>query len=271
MDQLHDAGEVLQEKSEPFVGQWQRLVSTTNWEKGRIIQQWRDALIAADAPSTDYSDEAWSNLVGGVTPQHVGRLRRTCVRFGEAREGFEGLYWSHFHAAVDWEDAEMWLEGAVQSRWSVAQMRAQHAEAVGAAETSKAGDEDVIAGVVDEDFGDVVQGAISSELPSRVEQVDDLNRPTPEGPDFGDEEPTAKASAPEPPAESTTEVAPAQPFANLAALPDDVTEAFEAFKLAILRHRADGWKQIGRDELTAVLDSLKELALAPTGEESAPF
>ena len=24
-----------------FVGQWQRLVSTTNWDKGRIICQWR--------------------------------------------------------------------------------------------------------------------------------------------------------------------------------------------------------------------------------------
>ena len=29
-----------------FVGQWNRLVSTTNWEKGRIICQWRDALCA---------------------------------------------------------------------------------------------------------------------------------------------------------------------------------------------------------------------------------
>ncbi len=28
----------------PFVGRWNQLVSNTNWEKGRIIYQWREAL-----------------------------------------------------------------------------------------------------------------------------------------------------------------------------------------------------------------------------------
>ena len=27
-----------------YVGRWNRLVSTTNWEKGRIICEWREAL-----------------------------------------------------------------------------------------------------------------------------------------------------------------------------------------------------------------------------------
>src|SRR4051794_35092110 len=88
-----------------FVGQWNRLVSTTNWEKGRIICQWRDALVAATAPVTDYSDEAWSQLVGGVTSQHVGRLRRVYQRFGENHTQFDGLYWSHFQASIEWQDA----------------------------------------------------------------------------------------------------------------------------------------------------------------------
>lgn len=57
---------------QPFVGQWNGLVSTTNWEKGRIISQWRAALIEAGAPSTEYSDEAWASRVGGVTAPHVG-------------------------------------------------------------------------------------------------------------------------------------------------------------------------------------------------------
>src|SRR5688572_8272297 len=64
------------------VGQWNRLVSTTIWEKGRIICQWRDALVAGGAAVTDYSDEVWAQLVGGVTSQHVGRLRRVFQRFG---------------------------------------------------------------------------------------------------------------------------------------------------------------------------------------------
>jgi len=90
-----------------FVGQWNRLVSTTNWEKGRIICDWRDALIASGAAVTDFSDEAWSQLVGGVTSRHVGRLRRVFQRFGDAFDQFQELFWSHFQASLDWEDAEM--------------------------------------------------------------------------------------------------------------------------------------------------------------------
>src|SRR6478735_7734535 len=100
--------------SQPFVGQWNRLVSTTNWDKGRIINDWRQALVAQDAAVTEYSDEAWGRLVGGVTGQHVGRLRRVSQRFGASQHQYAGLFWSHFQAALDWNDAEMWLEGAVQ-------------------------------------------------------------------------------------------------------------------------------------------------------------
>ncbi len=123
---------ILEATSAQFLGQWQRLVSTTNWDKGRIIQQWRAALSAAGVDLSDYSDETWSREVGNVTPQHVGRLRRVFERFSEVRDGYQGLYWSHFQAALDWNDAEMWLEGAVQNDWSIAQMRRTRWETLGA-------------------------------------------------------------------------------------------------------------------------------------------
>ncbi len=122
---------VLEQTSEQFLGQWKRLVSTTNWEKGQIIFHWRSALVAAGAGVSEYADEVWSRQVGQITPQHVGRLRRVFERFGEVREDYPGLYWSHFQAALDWDDAEMWLEGAVQSSWSIADMRAKRAETLG--------------------------------------------------------------------------------------------------------------------------------------------
>src|SRR5262245_43352611 len=102
------------EVSLPFVGRWNHLVSDTNWEKGRIICQWREALQVTKVSPVEYSDEAWSRRVGGVTGQHVGRLRRVFQRFGDSYSRYHGLYWSHFYAALDWDDAEMWLEGAVQ-------------------------------------------------------------------------------------------------------------------------------------------------------------
>src|SRR5437868_9520616 len=89
----------IDEASAPFLGQWNRLVSTTNWEKGRIIHEWRQALVAADAPSAEFADEAWSLRVGNVTGQHVGRLRRVYERFDALRGEFPLLYWSHFQAA----------------------------------------------------------------------------------------------------------------------------------------------------------------------------
>ena len=121
----------LTELAFPYIGQWNRLPSTTNWEKGRIICQWREAMIDGGAPITEYSDEAWAQLVGGVTSQHAGRLRRVYQHFGEVWDQYEGLYWSHFQAALDWEDAEMWLEGSLQNDWSVSQMRGKRWETLG--------------------------------------------------------------------------------------------------------------------------------------------
>src|ERR1700744_1391309 len=121
----------LDATSEKFLGQWKRLVSTTNWDKGRIIHEWRSALQVADADPAEFSDDAWSRQVASVTPQHVGRVRRVYERFGQARESYDGLYWSHFQAALDWSDAEMWLEGAVQSGWSISEMRRQRSETLG--------------------------------------------------------------------------------------------------------------------------------------------
>ena len=39
-------GALTKEASAEFLGRWSRLVSTTNWEKGHIINEWRQALIS---------------------------------------------------------------------------------------------------------------------------------------------------------------------------------------------------------------------------------
>ena len=128
-----DAGnQAIETASNEYLGRWNRLVSTTNWEKGRIVAEWREALIEAGAPAAAYTDEAWSRRVGSVTPQHTGRLRRVYQRFASMREAYPGLYWSHFQAALDWDDAEMWLEGAVQNRWSISQMQGERSRTLGA-------------------------------------------------------------------------------------------------------------------------------------------
>jgi hypothetical protein len=46
-------------------------------------------------------------------------------------------------------------------------------------------------------------------------------------------------------------------------LPGDLNEAFELMKLAIIAHKLTGWQEIARDDVLAVLESLRQLAMAP--------
>ncbi|MFH1920899.1 MAG: hypothetical protein ABIP48_13600 [Planctomycetota bacterium] len=258
----------VEESSGQYVGRWNRLVSTTNWEKGRIISEWRASLMEAGAPPQVHSDEAWSRRVGSnVSPQHVGRLRRVYEAFGEVYDQYPGLYWSHFLAASDWSDAEMWLEGAVESAWSVAQMRAQRWEATGAPADKKPKPEDVIAAEVDEDCDPALDEAVSTALG----QLLDLAQPPPEDEaardgaaldESAEAESLGRSQSPSP-ADAAPPAEPFRPFEDLPPLPADLAEALESFKLAILNHKLTGWREISRDQVLAALDALRQLALAP--------
>ena len=284
----------LNQASSKFEGRWNRLISSTNWEKGQIIHEWRVALKAAEAPATDYSDEAWAQRVGGVTGQHVGRLRRVFERFGKTASQYEGLYWSHFQAALDWDDAEMWLEGGIQNSWSVAKMRKARWEALGAPDDLKPKDEDIISSEANEDL-DVREDHEPELVDSSVEKIEapdadggstssgttgpDLG----EGPDFGDDSAEGAPGTTESGSSSTSDpgasiysgdpdtVPFVRPFENLADLPDDVSEAFESFKLAIIRHKADDWQAIAREDMLGTLEALKELTVAPASSDQSSF
>lgn len=252
------------QQSRPFVGRWNHLVSTTNWEKGRIISEWRQALIELDQPAREYADETWARLVGAVTGGHVGRLRRVYGRFGATHDEYPGLSWSHFHSALDWDDAEMWLEGAVLSKWTVSQMRHRRWTATGALASERPLDEQIVIAELDEDVAAVADEERDSRaVADRSSEVHD--GPILEGPDFGDaDDATAYARSDEPEDEADEPVSAVRPFANLAPLPDDMAEAFEALKLAILRHKTADWRDISLDDVLAALDALKDLARAPS-------
>ncbi|WP_153555465.1 hypothetical protein [Roseimaritima sediminicola] len=273
--QLDATGEdatAFDDASEPFVGQWQRLVSSTNWEKGRIIGQWRGALIEAGAHPTEYSDEAWARRAGGVTAPHVGRLRRVYDRFGKEHESYPGLYWSHFLAALDWDDAPMWLEGAVRSGWSVSQLREQRWQATGGDPKAQPQAAEVVDVDLDEDVvmpaqGGGGRGEFDDKEPAGVSAGPDY-----EGPDFGDEDdisgargcdPAGAALAePEPPQDEAPQADLIQPFRNLPELPEDLNDAVESLKLAILRHKATQWEAVKAEDVVRYLVGLRMLVEA---------
>lgn len=273
MDELHamdtmsgpeTAMPLVEETSQEYLGRWNRLVSTTNWEKGRIIAAWREALLEAGAPAADCTDEAWSRRVGNVSPQHVGRLRRVWERFSSVQTQYAGLFWSHFQAALDWLDAEMWLEGAVQNEWSVAGMRRQRWETLGAPADLKPRDEDIVQADFDEDADLAGEkdsaNAISDSLGvvHPDEAADDVAQDEPAPFDESDAALDSVATA--------AGVEPVRPFEHLAALPSDLNEAFELFKLAILHHKISAWQEVACRDVVAALDALKQLATAPTDQ-----
>ena len=261
---------LVEETSREYLARWDRLVSTTNWEKGRIICQWRGALIEAGARPGSYSDEAWSRRAGGVSPQHTGRLRRVYERFGQVHREYAGLYWSHFQAAADWPDAEMWLEGGVQNGWSVARMRHERWEAVGAPARKKPRDEDVITAELDEDFTPADQQAVPGVISASLGVVRDAQPVAEPRPEFlahqagnadTSQQSGTPAGRPDHPSGGARE--PFRPFEDFAPLPPDLNKAFQAFRRAIRRHKAAGWRKISLGDVLVVLDALKQLALAP--------
>jgi len=250
----------VEQLSKRFLGQWSRLVSVTNWEKGRIICQWRDTLQAQARPPREFSDETWSRQVGQISSQHVGRLRRVHERFHQLHTEYTKLYWSHFLAALDWTDAEQWLSAASQGRWSVEAMRNKRWEALG----GKPGEEPEAAIPVAEYDEDAAQKALDTTEPSDRE---------PDEPDYEKRGSDFDTSAPwededddftQDAYRESNESETVRPFAELPELPPDLADAFESFKLAILRHKLDDWQEISRNDVLATLETLKQLVVAPS-------
>lgn len=257
-----EPNQLVEATSEIFVGEWNRLVSTTNWEKGRIIFEWRQALVESSAPVQAYSDETWARRVGGVSSQHVGRLRRVHERFAATRTTYPTLYWSHFQAALDWNDAELWLEGARLEGWSVAEMRARRWEAHGAPAELKPREEEIVAAELDEDFlaeanAAAALGADPSDLPAIDRAAEDAGA---DDDSVGEQEPSADDS----PAYDDERVpAATASLAGFSNLPDDLLESFEACKLAIVRHRLAGWADVTPATVISALEALIDLTQAP--------
>ena len=260
--------------SEPIIGKWNVLVSQTNWEKGALILTWRNELIAAGLPNTVYSDEAWARHVGNVSSQHVGRLRRAAERFGSTHQNFADLYWSHFNTALDWDDAELWLEGAMQNNWSVAQMRYQRWETLGVPGEQSPKEEDIIVA----DFDD---GYVSPSLPDRIEGrtaeigaadvVEGFDASSIAVPNSAAEPPKkkgqtkkdkAKQSEPGVPQNVPTAGELLASLREIAEFPADLADSLELLKVAVLNHKLAGWKSISADQVCRSLEALKMLTVA---------
>ena len=254
----------------PFVQSWNQLISTTNWEKGRIIALWRAALIENDAPAVAHSDAAWVRRVGGVTAPHVGRLRRVYERFADTYQTYDGLFWTHFLAALDWDDASMWLEGAVRENWSISKMRDARWRAMGAVDSNRPTASKIVDVDLDEDVampaGEDRRGGEDEDGGRRDFDGDGpgASGPQYDDPDFGDADELVSLAGSEQDNSPSGVVADeqskvVQPFRDLPELPDDLSDAIETLKLSILRHKSDGWRDVDAETLQKYLRAVEML------------
>ncbi len=260
---------LIEQLSDPHIGNWNRLVSQAlgGLHSPKLV------MYAVDFDEA-FSDEVWAKRVGNVTSQHVGRLRRVAERFGEKETAYPKLVWSHFQAALDWDDAELWLEGAVQNAWSVAQMRIQRWEAVGAPEELKPRAEDIFIAELDEDVNPRIdsharsadrvearQAAIGS-ADIDVDAVEGFDPDAAPPFDADDDKPKKEAKKSRPRAENldgrkTGEIL-AQ-LSNFSDIPADMADAMEMLKVAILNHKLSGWKEVSPKTAASCLEAMKAL------------
>ena len=178
-----------------------------------------------------------------------------CIRDSKQ---YEGLHWSHFFAALDWDDAEMWLEGAIQNTWSVSKMRNARWETMGKRPEEEPHIEQIVVTELDEE---------NQSIAAAVSEGEYNEGPRAEDPDFGDEDVGSSKSQSKQDDEMETATNEAtgpkiRPFESIDELPDDIQSAANAFKIAIIKHKADDWSEISVDDLNALLDALKSLAIA---------
>jgi hypothetical protein len=143
-------------------------------------------------------------------------------------------------------------------------MRDPRWEAMGGQPESKPEESDVVASELDEDVPLVDDRDVPPTISDSFGEVHD----TDDTPAYDESEaaPFDADSSVSEPMSSSPEVSSApllRPFESLPPLPADLKEAFELMKLAILAHKVCGWGEIARDDVLSVLESLKQLALAP--------
>ncbi len=273
---------LIDEIASEYVGFWNRLVSQTNWEKGKVILTWRNRLMETGVPRNVYSDDSLAKRIGNVSGQHVGRLRRVYEQFGEM-EKYKNLYWSHYQAALDWDDATDWLQKADTEGLSVASMRIARWEKYGAPVGQKPKENEIVVSEQDEDvnpYNDSDSSFIDFGVPP-ITSSDDENENG--GGGGKKQDPDREKNSKKKENSEDTKAVDLQGFEGseeewksqgqltsdvlntlkkLDPLPEDLGDAFEMLKIAILNHKLTNWAEVSAETLLKYIQAMRALILS---------
>jgi hypothetical protein len=105
------------ETEQQLIEMAQQALSQSAWEVGRCAASWTKRF-ARGRTDQDFG------LAIGMSGDQVYQRRRVWEAFGDVRGEYPQLKWSHFYAALNWNDAAECLQWAHEFQASVAEMRA---------------------------------------------------------------------------------------------------------------------------------------------------
>ena len=113
------------ESEEQLLQRARDALSNCNWEIGECAAQWTERY------ARGRTDADFGGLVG-LSGDQVYQRRRVWETFSDVQGSYDRLKWSHFYAALNWDDAADCLQWADDMQATVAEMkawrRAQHGE-----------------------------------------------------------------------------------------------------------------------------------------------
>ncbi|HEY0982032.1 MULTISPECIES: hypothetical protein [unclassified Schlesneria] len=112
------SAEVVREETEAsLIARAQVAVSRCNWEVGECAALWTKRF------ARGRTDADFAALVS-LSADQVYQRRRVWETFGDVSSNYSTLKWSHFYAAINWDDAAECLQWADDVQAGVAEMKA---------------------------------------------------------------------------------------------------------------------------------------------------
>lgn len=108
---------VTDETEEGLIQTAQRAISHCRWIVGECASKW------TQRHARGRTDADFGTLVG-LSGDQIYQRRRVWETFSDVREQFTALKWSHFYAALNWDDAADCLQWAEETQSTVAEMKA---------------------------------------------------------------------------------------------------------------------------------------------------
>jgi hypothetical protein len=142
-------------------------------------------------------------------------------------------------------------------------------ESIGAPADKKPRAEDIITADMDEDVNPMDDSNVAPGSVGVIDDVDSSGEPfdasTSHGNDDGQFDGNDGMSN-ESMIDFGEDFDPIRPFEGLPQLPEDLQEAFDSIKVAILNHKVSGWRDVPCDNVLTALNALKAMIMAPSGD-----